>query len=316
MQAKSLDWNKFPLLIGCPVWRSTGWIGTIYHSSADQRRSLESYSQCFGTVEGNSTFYSIPPLNWTSSWSAQAADGFKFCFKVPRKISHDERLRNSEQTLKEFVHSLEPLRIADKLGPTFLQMGPNFSSLEWGSLESFLQTLPDNIRWAVELRHIDYFDENPHRQRIDGLLKELGFARVLFDASYLHSIHARTPTERESQKRKPKVPFLSSVTSENPMVRLVGSDIVVPEDTEKILQHWNVWIDHVARWLDEGLRPFIFVHTPNDQYAPELARALYTRIQQRVQELGIAPLPDLPKFESQREPSRVSEKQTMFNFDD
>ncbi len=100
------------------------------------------------------------------------------------------------------------------------------------------------------------------------------------------------------------------------MVRLVGSDIVVPEDTEKILQHWNVWIDHVARWLDEGLRPFIFVHTPNDQYAPELARALYTRIQQRVQELGIAPLPDLPKFESQREPSRVSEKQTMFNFDD
>ncbi len=313
MSANNLDWSTFPLRIGCPVWRSPDWVGTVYRHASEIKHAVHSYSQLFPTVEGNSTFYSLPSLEQVRKWSDSATKGFHFCFKVPRRISHELELRQTNAELREFLSRMEILLATGNLGPIFLQMGPNFSSRQWSDLESFIQLLPSDFPWAVELRHPDWFDSGRWQTTAESLLRQRNIDRVLFDASYLHSNEPRTAAEIVSRTRKPNVPRIDSVTSVHPMVRLIGHDLLNPADAEKIVASWDGWIDTFVAWIESGLRPYVFVHTPNDAFAPTLCHALYSAIQTRAKlQNSDVKLPELPALKSR--PTKP--QQATFNFDD
>jgi uncharacterized protein YecE (DUF72 family) len=277
-------WTTWPYRLGCPVWACKQWPNSVYPEKTRADSYLDWYSRCFPTVEGNSTFYSVPPIRTWEKWCDQVDAGFRFCFKFPRLISHDLQLIGCQEPLKNWLNALEILAKRSRLGPTFLQLAPSFSSRQLDSLAQFLQSLPHDWPWAVEVRHPDWFDGSPWGQRLDELLATYSIDRVLFDSRPLNSMQAHDATESASQRRKPKLPLCVSVTGKRPMVRLIGRN-----DVTEVSTYWDEWANRIADWIAEGLEPWVFTHAPDDAFAPELARALHQRIIDRSP--SIEPLP-------------------------
>lgn len=289
------DWANWPYRIGCPVWGCRHWGSVVYPEGAAASDGLGWYSRMFPTVEGNSTFYSVPPVETFEKWAEQSANGFRFCFKFPQTISHEKELAGCELLLKEWLSRLDILAKRDRLGPTFLQLGPSFSFAQFPQLAYFLEQLPKEMPWAVELRHRDWFDEGDKESRLHDLLERLQIDRVLFDSRPLNSMAAGDATESASQVRKPKVPLRRTVTGKRPMVRLIGRNSI-----EEVLDYWEEWAEVIADWIVSGLEPWIFTHAPDDTYAPTLVYALHTRVQRLLEERGraggVASLPSLDSY--------------------
>lgn len=241
----------------------------------------------FPTVEGNSSFYGIPSDATVSSWIEKSIPGFRFVFKFPGSISHDAMLVNCETDLEMWLRRLEPLHVANRLGPTFLQLGPQFSARYSEQLERFLKRLPSEMGWGVEARHLDWFDQAENESWLDDLLCSLGINRVIFDAEALFASPPNDEFEIESQQRKPRSPVRTTVTATQPVVRLIGRNQIELVDDQ--LQKWAAI---VAGWIKDGLRPYVFLHAPDDRHAPALARRFDTFLNQRTTECN--PLPKLP----------------------
>jgi len=108
------------LRVGCPMWANRAWVGPYFPSSTPSGDELAAYATWCNTVEGNTTFYAVPKAETVERWSEGAPSDFRFCFKVPRHITHERRLRNIAEPLSEFLHVLTPLH--DRLGPLQFQL--------------------------------------------------------------------------------------------------------------------------------------------------------------------------------------------------
>jgi len=281
-------WDRWLYRIGCPVWGCRTWGDSVYPKGTSAEAILGWYSRMFPTVEGNSTFYAVPPTETFQKWRDCSAETFQFSFKFPRRISHDLKLMQCDHERKEWLARLEILRDAGRLGPTFLQLPPSFSFRYFPQLKTFLHQLPRDWPWAVEVRHLDWFDEGNQEARLDELLQSLGIDRVLFDSRTLNAMDATDASEEASQKRKPKSPFRTSITGKRPMLRLIGRN-----DVAEVEESWRQWSQIIANWIRDGYEPWIFTHAPDDTYAPALARMLHEMIRSQLPELL-----ELPKMES------------------
>lgn len=253
--------------LGCPIWSNKNWIGEFFTKEAKPPNFLPQYASVFNTVEGNTTFYALPKPASVQKWREETPPDFKFCFKFPRMLSHDLRLQGAEAETQAFLKLLAPL--AERLGPFFLQLPPTFSRREFLPLAQFLQTLPAEFEYAVEARHPDFFDEGEHEARFNDLLHTHNIARAIFDTRGLQAAQPAPDdfVTREAQRRKPKVPVRFLATNRRPFVRFVGNPII-----ENNHAHLQQWAKQVVQWLNEGLQPFVFMHAPDDFYAPRLAR--------------------------------------------
>ncbi len=270
--------------IGCPVWACEHWKGTLYKSNAGRKDWLSQYSAVFSTVEGNSTFYALPSSDTAKRWADSVAPGFRFCLKVPRSITHDRRLLRAHTELKSFLEIADILNRAGVLGPSFIQLPPDFSFREARNLELFLANLPSHLPWALEVRHEDWFDRGEHETWLTSLLRHGGVDTVLFDSRALYSQPPSDEIEAISQTRKPRTPIRRTVTGRHPFLRFIGRNVL--ED----VQPWIAeWAPVIATWMRDGLEPFVFTHAPDDRYAPEFARRLYREIGLHYHEL-----PDMP----------------------
>lgn len=293
--------NQQPYYLGCPVWNCDAWKGTVYRRKTPRNRWLEDYSRAFDTVEGNSTFYGLPSLETAERWAESTPDGFRFCLKFPKAITHDSRLIEADRQTLIFLKILNILAEAHRLGPTFLQLPPDFSAIEWHALEKYLHQLPKELPFAVEVRHGDYFDSAEHEQRLNDLLQHLDMDRVLFDSRALYSKPPRDETERVSQGRKPKSPFRTTVTGAHPFVRIVGRNRL------EECQLWlDEWAETTAGWIQAGLTPFIFTHSPDDAFAPDLARHFHKSVMSK-----LSTVPARPEFPGETELPPIKQK-TLF----
>lgn len=265
-----------PWFLGCPVWASPQWVGSLYASS-DRRKWLRDYSAVFNTVEGNSTFYGLPAADVIQRWGESTADGFRFALKFPREISHDCELVQAQGQTAEFLQVLDQLDRLDRLGPSFLQLSPRFSGRNFIALASYLKRLPKEFPYALEVRHADYYTQ-PLEKELDDLLAEFGIDRVLFDSRPLFSKEPSDEYEQQSQARKPLLPHRVTVTSGRPMLRLVGRN-----DVSESLPWIREWAPVIAGWIAEGLTPFVFTHSPNDAHAPEFAERLHEEVRQHTE---------------------------------
>ncbi len=259
--------SLFPLYLGCPVWACSAWGGEVYPPSTRREHWLNWYSKTFNTVEGNSVFYALPTLDNVRKWCRETHDGFRFALKVPRVISHEGRLQKIDSELRSLCAVLEVLATHNRLGPTFLQLPPNFSPSEMPTLKSFLWTLPREFPWAVEVRHHDWFDQSDNEGCLDDLLRTLRMDKVLFDSRPLYQSPPDDEHEQVSQTRKPQTPYRETVTSNHPMLRIVGRN-----KTELAAPFVEQWAAVIAKWILQGLQPFVFTHAPDDAFAPAFAR--------------------------------------------
>jgi uncharacterized protein YecE (DUF72 family) len=287
--------------LGCPVWGSADWTNVIYPAKAPRNAWLNWYSRSLNTVEGNSSFYSLPTREVMERWAAETADGFQFCLKVPREISHDARLVGCESATAALLDRLQLLKDSNRLGPSFLQLAPTFDSREFRALTRFVELWPAELPLAVEVRHADYFDDGRNEHALDELLSSRDVDRCLFDSRCLFSAPPITESERVSQRRKPRSPHRLTVTGSRPMLRFVGRDQV------ELADPWIVeWAPIVAGWLDQGLTPYVFTHAPNDAFGPQFARRFHEALRVVRPQTPQLHIPDFTP------PTKNSRQRTLF----
>ena len=170
------------LLIGTSGWSYSEWTGVFYPSSSTNKLSF--YSKVFRTAEIDSTFYAFPSKGLVLGWARYSPEGFVFSAKLPRAITHEKRLelsQGAESDLIKFLSLMKPLITAGKLGPVLIQLPPSYSFKEdFGKLKSFLEVVPDDVRFAVEFRHPSWL-----KNEVWSLLKSRNVANVIVDEPLL-----------------------------------------------------------------------------------------------------------------------------------
>lgn len=242
--------------IGCTAWSLREWVGTFFTNEAKQEGYLPQYASVFNSVEGNTSFYHVPKSKTVKKWKKQTPDGFKFCFKFHRSITHDKQLQGAGDDILQFLEVFDP--IADRLGPFHIQLPPDFSPQKFQRLEETLVALPSVYSYAVEVRHPGFYDHGREENRLTRLLRSLNINCAVFDTRKLHSITAGDASIREAQRKKPKLPVRFSTTGSRPFIRFVGAND--PLNNEPYLKEWAIV---VADWIKEGLHPYIFTHSPD-----------------------------------------------------
>lgn len=270
--------------LGCPVWSNRDWIGELFVAGTKPGAFLRQYSVAFDTVEGNNCFYGLPKPETVARWREEAAPGFRFCFKFPRVISHEQRLRLVAAETTEFLDRLAPLAAADKLGPSFLQLPPRFGPDDLPALHDYLVALPKDFQYAVEVRHRAFFAKGEEERRLNRLLLDLGLDRVMLDSRALFAADPADPDTRTAQGKKPRLPVHAISLGPRPFIRYIGHP-----DVEANRPFLAPWLDKLALWLSEGREPYFFAHTPNNRRAPHLARRVHELLRARCPELNPPP---------------------------
>lgn len=211
-------------------------------------------------------------------------DGFKFCFKFPKVITHIKRLNNVEEEVTQFLELFEEFRA--KLGPFMIQFPEAFSPLELPKLEKLLSILPKTLGYSVEVRHLDFFDKGKHEHSLTTLLSSYGIERTIFDTRKLHTTKSSIPSITEAKGKKPKVPVRFKALSSRPMVRFVGVNDIL--NNEAYLKEWAIV---VADWINEGFHPYVFIHSPDKISQPKLCTHFHKLLGELI---DIDPLPEWP----------------------
>jgi len=280
--------------IGCPIWSWKGWVGNFYPEGTKPSEFLHEYTRRLTTVEGNTTFYAVPAQKTLEGWAEEMPPTFHFCPKVPKAISHEGKLMDNAERAREFIDTLSQL--GTRLGPMFLQLPPRYSPKLIADLTAFLAVWPREVRLAVEVRHLDWFD-SPQDEALNELLSEHNMARVTIDTRPIRDLEGDEILEGssyqsllEARERKPDVPVLPKRTADFIFVRYIGH----PE-IEVNNPYLNEWGNYFIAQLREGAEVYMFCHSPNNLAAPWLCRKLYAQVEREVD------LPPLPWNEVDRE---------------
>ena len=140
------------ILLGTSGWSYKDWVGPFYDKK--EKSMLSAYSKVFKTAEIDSTFYAYPSKGTVMGWLKYTSEDFVFCAKIPQLITHEKKLdvkQGVEEDLRKFVELMEPLYTNGKLGCLLIQLPPKFE-INLDLLEKFLETLPTQVRFAVEFR--------------------------------------------------------------------------------------------------------------------------------------------------------------------
>ncbi len=130
-----------------------GTSGYSYSWNKAKPSAFEWYiAQGFNSVEINATFYRLPTMNLSKTWS-KAPSCFKFSIKVHRSITHYSRLgANAIDLFIRFRDLLKP--IEDKVRFWLFQMPPSFSYKEEhvSNIKDFVSNFNERERFVFEFR--------------------------------------------------------------------------------------------------------------------------------------------------------------------
>jgi uncharacterized protein YecE (DUF72 family) len=271
------------LHVGCAMWSYAPWQGRYLPRSLGPRDRLRAYATWCNAVEGNTTFYATPAQGTVESWAGQTGADFRFILKLPKLVTHERHLADVGDPMRTFLAAVEPL--GPRAHALWIQLPPSFSPADLGTLTGFLRRLPRGYRYCAEVRHRAFFDDPRSAQQLERVLAEVGAEWVTFDTTVLFDGAPASAAERESWAKKPRLPRRSRALTAHPMVRYIGRD-----DPARTVAGWQPWLATVAGWLREGRSPTVFIHTPDNVDAPELARRFHTEVRALVPE--VEPLPD------------------------
>jgi uncharacterized protein YecE (DUF72 family) len=271
-----------PYFLGCPSWSEPAWRGSLYPDSARPAEFLPLYGQVFNAVEGNTTFYAPPSAATVSRWAALMPAHLRFCAKLPRAISHAGDLREQLAASDDFRRLLAPL--GARVAPFWLQLPASFGPSRLAELSVFIEHWAGSAL-AVELRHPAFFTKGEEERALNRLLLAQGIERICLDARALFSCLAQEPAVLHAQAKKPRLPIRPTAFSQAPQLRFIGHPELAAND-----RFMAPWLDKVARWIEEGRTPYVFLHTADNRLAPQLAMRFHAQLMLRLP--GLAGLPE------------------------
>lgn len=233
--------------VGCSGWSYKDWSGIFYPKGLAAKDYLRFYSGVFDSVEIDSSFYRVPNAFMLNQWRSNTPDGFVFCPKMPKKITHDKKLKDVESELVYFYSMVS--KLGKKLGPIVVQLPPSVKvSTHEGTMKEFVSILDPGFRHAVEFRHKSWFTPETYK-----LLHGANVAMVWSLNQYLE-----TPAE---------------VTADFVYLRLVGDRAITEfsgtqRDRSEEMKRWADAMRDKADQFDEG---FTFFNNHFAGFSPESA---------------------------------------------
>jgi uncharacterized protein YecE (DUF72 family) len=265
--------------IGTSSFSSNDWIGPFYPEKTAPADFLRFYANHFNTVEIDATYYAVPSRQTVIGWKEKTPDSFRFAAKFPRSIVHagkDSKPDIKKLLAPDFAYEerdkfLSTIReLGEKLGPLLLQF-PYFSKREFDSpqpffekLDSFLDKLPKNFRYAVEIRNRQWLT----REFAD-ICRNHNTALALVD-------HAWMPHGDEIDDS------IDPITADFSYIRLIGDR----NGIENITKSWDKEVinrdDRIRRWAailekmaGRKQLTFAFINNHFAGHAPATARKLW-----------------------------------------
>ena len=135
------------------------WKGSFYPADLSDKEMLAYYASKLEVVEINNTFYRMPQPGVVAGWAAQVPDEFAFVLKSPQRITHQLRLKDTQDTLARFVEVSAAL--GAKRAPFLFQLPPFFKK-DVPRLADFLASVPRDIRVAFEFRNETWFADDTY----------------------------------------------------------------------------------------------------------------------------------------------------------
>ena len=230
--------------IGCSGWSYGDWVGPFYPKDTAPQDYLKVYSRVFDCVEIDSTFYRAPSPAMVQQWNHVTPSGFIFAPKLPKRITHDQKLKDVSSYLEHFERTLGQLR--EKLGPFVVQLPPSFKLPKHEkAFTDFITTLDPKYKFAIEFRHKSWF--NP---TVEKLLRTKKVCQVWSVNQYL-----TTPP---------------TVTSDFVYMRFVGDRELtkfgtIQKDQSEITKTWSKTLQDVG---DEVRERFIFFNNHFAGFGP------------------------------------------------
>ncbi|MDG9930849.1 MULTISPECIES: DUF72 domain-containing protein [unclassified Pseudomonas] len=279
-----------PYFLGCPSWNEPAWRGSFYPAGLRPADTLSHYAATFNTVEGNTTFYARPALATVLRWAEQMPVGFRFCAKLPRDISHEGDLRDHFGATLDFLRLLQPL--GERVAPLWLQLPASFGPTRLSELLAWLDEFSSRAI-AVEVRHPAFFAKGDEERLLNRCLQERSVERICLDSRALFACTSRDPAVLHAQSRKPRLPLRPAAFSGSPQVRFIGGP-----DLDANQPFLEPWLDKVAAWIEQGLAPHVFLHTPDNHLAAAQALRFHECLAQRLPGLpALAPAQVEPEVE-------------------
>jgi uncharacterized protein YecE (DUF72 family) len=146
------------LFAGTSGWAYPSWKPDFYPAKLAQKKFLSHYVMQLNTVEVNFTFRQLVKETTLQNWIQEAPQSFRFGVKAHQVITHIKRLKGSEDFLRRFLSTIEPMASAGKLGPVLFQLPPNLKA-DITLLRDFLAILPRTVPAAFEFRHESWFSD-------------------------------------------------------------------------------------------------------------------------------------------------------------
>lgn len=233
--------------IGCAKWGRKEWVGKIYPKGTGAINFLDHYVKNYNSIELNSTYHNLLGPTEISVWAAKAKErDFKFCPKVTKLISHESGFVNTETVTNSFLEGIRAF--GENLGPVFLQVSEYYNPKERDKLFAYLQTLPKDLQFFLEVRHEDWFAKETIRKELFDALRSLNIGAVITD----------TAGRRDCAHMELTVP--------KTFIRYVGNSLHETDYTRI-----DAWIKRMKFWLDNGLQElYFFMHMHDEAFSPEL----------------------------------------------
>ncbi len=274
---------SLPYFLGCPSWNEAAWRGSFYPRelrSADYLRTLRRHLQ-----RGRGQYHLLCPAfgGNRAALGRDDAGGVPLLCQVSRDISHEGDLRERLEAAGDFLELLAPL--GERVSPLWLQLSAAFTPQRLGELLYFLDELSPR-RIAVEVRHPAFFDKGEDERLLNRHLRERGVERICLDSRALFSCRSDDPAVLHAQTKKPRLPIRPAAFSDTPQVRFIGGPDL-PANEVFLLP----WVDKVADWIEAGLTPYVFLHTPDNHLAAQQAQRFHALLGQRLPGLPALPEP-------------------------
>jgi uncharacterized protein YecE (DUF72 family) len=179
------------IYIGGSSWKYEGWMGQIYQRERYLSRGrfsrklfeaecLKEYAETFPAVCGDFAFYQFPTEEFWRKLFQQAPPDFRFAFKVPEQITckvfpaharygpqagkENEAFLDGRMLHEMFLRPLLPYR--ERVAVLIFEFGTfgrrSFAELMefLDRLDPFLAGLPQEFRYAVEIRNPEFLDKD------------------------------------------------------------------------------------------------------------------------------------------------------------
>ncbi|MEO7801545.1 MAG: DUF72 domain-containing protein [Ginsengibacter sp.] len=239
--------------LGCAKWGRKEWVGKIYPKGTKEANFLDEYVKHYNSIELNATHYKLYDVTAIQKWANKTQDDFLFCPKVYQGISHFGNLKDKQPLTDTFLHSITAF--GKHLGPIFLQLSDKFGPKRKEDLFNYLELLPHDVTFFLEVRHSDWFEQTLFEDLLL-TLKRLKIGIVITDTAgrrdccHMHLSNTKT------------------------FIRYVGNSLHETDYTRI-----DNWVDRLQYWLNTGLSElYFFMHMHDEALSPELTVYLVDKL--------------------------------------